>query len=59
MNKADLKDVKHKIITFELKILEGKISDDSKTKDEVKPVRPLGSIFFIGMLVCLFKFENI
>ena len=40
MSKADLKDIKHKIITFEPKVLEGKISNDPQKKDEVKPVRP-------------------
>lgn len=50
MNKADLKDVKHKIITFEPKILEGKISEVSKTKDEVKPVRPLSNTLFVRTL---------
>ncbi|XP_012694012.1 glycosyltransferase 8 domain-containing protein 1 [Clupea harengus] len=38
MSKADLKDIKHKIITFEPKVLEGKISNDPQKKDEVKPL---------------------
>lgn len=39
MSKADLADVKHKVIVFEPKMLEGKILNDPQKKEEVKPVR--------------------